>query len=101
MNEFDLLTRPRNVIKGQALADLLAEFTRGPEMEVVMEPSELPTCNLFVDGSLGEIGSSTGVALESPYGHRLNYAIKSGFKASNNVAKYEELLAGLQLAKEM
>lgn len=66
-----------------------------------MEPAKPPTWNLFIDGSSGETGSGAGVVLESPEGHKLNCAIRLGFKASNNVAEYEALLAGLRLAKEL
>lgn len=38
------------------------------------------------------------ISLES---HKLDYVVKLGFKASNNVDEYEVLLAGLKLAKEM
>lgn len=42
----------RNVVKGQALADFVAEFTHVPEMEKKMEHVEPPTWNLFVGGFL-------------------------------------------------
>ncbi|CAI9762904.1 unnamed protein product [Fraxinus pennsylvanica] len=66
-----------------------------------MEPAEPPTWNLFVDGSSGETGSGAGIVLESPEGHKPNCAVRLGFKASNNMAEYEALLAGLRLAKEL
>ena len=34
-------------------------------------------------------------------GHKITYALKFGFKASNNEAEYEALLPGLRLAKEL
>ena len=46
-------------------------------------------------------GSGVGLILVSPNGHRMNCAIRFGFKASNNEAEYEILIAGLELAKEM
>ena len=39
--------------------------------------------------------------LISPEGHRMHCALKFGFKASNNEAEYEVLIARLKLAKEM
>lgn len=33
--------------------------------------------------------------------HKLNYAERFGFKATNNVAEYDALLAGLRLAKDV
>ncbi|XP_022880778.1 uncharacterized protein LOC111398055 [Olea europaea var. sylvestris] len=66
-----------------------------------MEPVEPPTWSLFVDGSSGETGSGAGVVLESLEGHKLNCTVRFSFKASNNAAEYEALLAGLRLAKEV
>ncbi|XP_022859989.1 uncharacterized protein LOC111380608 [Olea europaea var. sylvestris] len=57
--------------------------------------------NLFIDGSVGDVGSSAGVVLISPKGHKLNLLVRFGFKATNNVAEYEALLTGLRLAKEI
>lgn len=34
-------------------------------------------------------------------GYKLNRAMRLEFKASNNVAQYKAILAGLRLAKEM
>ncbi|XP_022895224.1 uncharacterized protein LOC111409403 [Olea europaea var. sylvestris] len=101
LSEFDLTFRPRHAIKGQALADFMVEFTKAPEMEALMEPAEPSAWKLFVDGSSGEAGTGAGIVLESPEGHLLNCAVRFGFRASNKVAEYEALLAGLRLAKEM
>ena len=54
-----------------------------------------------MDGSSNDGGLRVGLILVIPEGHRMNYALKFGFKASNNEAKYEALIAGLELAKEM
>ena len=39
--------------------------------------------------------------LVGPYGAKVLYALKFGFKASNNEVKYEALIASLKLAKDM
>ncbi|XP_022889065.1 uncharacterized protein LOC111404501 [Olea europaea var. sylvestris] len=80
---------------------MLKWFAKAPKMEAKMEPTELPTWKLFVDGSSGEVGSGAGIGLESPKGHKLNCAVRFGFKASSNAAKYEALLVSLRFAKEM
>ncbi|XP_020410598.1 uncharacterized protein LOC109946620 [Prunus persica] len=46
-------------------------------------------------------GCGPGLVLVSPDKVALEYALRFKFQASNNEAKYEALLAGLQLAKEM
>ncbi|XP_073354962.1 uncharacterized protein [Aegilops tauschii subsp. strangulata] len=43
----------------------------------------------------------SGIMLSSPKGNRLRYTLKIHFAASNNVAKYEALVHGLRLTKEL
>lgn len=66
-----------------------------------MEPTKSSTWSLFIDGLLGKVGSGAGIVPESLKGHRLNRAIRFGFKASNNSAEYEALLVCLWFAKEI
>ncbi|XP_022874263.1 uncharacterized protein LOC111393096 [Olea europaea var. sylvestris] len=70
-------------------------------MKAIMEPAEPPAWKLFVDRSSGKAGFGAGIVLESTEGHELNYAVRFGFKASNNAIEYEALLAGLRLAREI
>ncbi|XP_052177535.1 uncharacterized protein LOC127791591 [Diospyros lotus] len=97
--QFDLEYKPRVVIKGQALANFIAEFTETTQVEG--ETSEGPSWELYVDGSSSEQGAGAGVMLISPEGHRILCALRFGFRATNNEAEYEALLAGLRLAKEV
>uniref|UniRef100_A0A2N9IZX2 RNA-directed DNA polymerase n=1 Tax=Fagus sylvatica TaxID=28930 RepID=A0A2N9IZX2_FAGSY len=75
MSEFDIDYRPRTAIKAQALADFIAEFTHPWEEE--------------------------GIILVSPEKDKFEYAIQLRFRATNNEAEYEALLAGLKLSKKM
>uniref|UniRef100_A0A2N9FK28 Uncharacterized protein n=1 Tax=Fagus sylvatica TaxID=28930 RepID=A0A2N9FK28_FAGSY len=77
LGAYDINYRPRTSIKGQVLADFIAEFT----------PAEM-----------GPIGSGLGVVLTAPQGQMMELAIRLGFPASNNVAEYEALLHGLRCA---
>jgi len=54
-----------------------------------------------VDGSSNQQGSGVGVILEGPNGLLIEQALRFAFKASNNQAEYEALVAGMLLAKEM
>ena len=56
---------------------------------------------MYVDGSSNEGRSGAGLILVSPEGHRIHYALIFEFKALNNEAKYEALIAGLNVTKEM
>ncbi|KAL5540825.1 hypothetical protein UlMin_043795 [Ulmus minor] len=104
LGEFDILFKPRTAIKGQALADFIAEFTYQPtslELAKELVPSPSSLWHLYVDGSSTDNCSGAGVILVSPERVRLSCALRFRFKATNNQAEYEALLAGLRLAKEV
>ena len=54
-----------------------------------------------MDGSSNQQGSGAGVVLERPNGLLIEKALRFAFKASNNQAEYEALIAGMLLAKDM
>ncbi|XP_068503681.1 uncharacterized protein [Phaseolus vulgaris] len=56
---------------------------------------------ITVDGSSNQQGSGVGIVLEGPNGVLIEQALRFAFKASNNQAEYEVLIAGMLLAKEM
>ena len=51
-----------------------------------------------MDGSSNQQASGAGVILTGPGNTFLEYALRFDFKASNNMAEYEALVAGVQLA---
>ena len=53
-----------------------------------------------MDGSSNEGGTKASIMLISE-DHHIDYALKFGFKASNNKGKYEVLLIRLWLAQEI
>jgi len=56
---------------------------------------------LSVDGSSNQQGSGAGVIFEGPNRLLIEQALRFAFKASNNQAEYEALIAGMLLAKVM
>nr|CAH67541.1 H0425E08.9 [Oryza sativa]CAH67733.1 H0522A01.4 [Oryza sativa] len=105
LSEFDLRFEPCHAIKSQALADFVAEWTPAPEPvsapEASSGPSQLPHTAYWVmqfDGSLSLQGAGAGVTLTSPSGDVLRYLVRLDFRATNNMAEYEGLLAGLRVA---
>nr|CAD41616.1 OSJNBa0091D06.19 [Oryza sativa Japonica Group] len=105
LSEFDLHFEPRHAVKSQALADFVAEWTPAPEPVSIPEassgPSQLPHTAYWVmqfDGSLSLQGAGAGVTLTSPSGDVLKYLVRLDFRATNNMAEYEGLLAGLRVA---
>ncbi|KAK1257201.1 hypothetical protein QJS04_geneDACA022590 [Acorus gramineus] len=56
---------------------------------------------LHVDGASNLNGAGAGMILQSEDGFMFKHAIKLGFKASNNEAEYEALIAGLEFAVDL
>nr|CAH67174.1 H0211B05.11 [Oryza sativa] len=105
LSEFNLHFDPHHAIKSQALADFVAEWTPAPEPVSIPEassgPSQLPHTAFWVmqfDGSLSLQGAGAGVTLTSPSGDVLRYLVRLDFRATNNMAEHEGLLAGLRVA---
>lgn len=104
LGEFDIRFEPRKAIKGQVVADFIAEFQpdRSDESVVASQPMELDGgWTLSVDGSSNQKGAGVGIILVSPDGCTLEKAIRLGFEASNNEAEYEALIAGVRLAAKL
>ncbi|GAU52027.1 hypothetical protein TSUD_418500, partial [Trifolium subterraneum] len=91
----DITFVPRGNIKSQLLADFILELSSPPEA-TSMQP-----WTLSVDGASNIRGSGAGVVLEGPDGVLIEQSLRFAFKASNNQAEYEALIAGMRLAKEM
>ncbi|KAL0411741.1 UNVERIFIED_CONTAM: hypothetical protein Slati_3763800 [Sesamum latifolium] len=87
---------PRTTIKAQTLADFDSEMA-GMSVE---DTSSDQVWLLHVDGSSTTQGSGVGIVITSPQGKNLEFAIKFGFKASNNEAEYEALVIGMRMAHE-
>ncbi|XP_020220424.1 uncharacterized protein LOC109803315 [Cajanus cajan] len=94
LSEFDIRFEPRGTIKSQCLANFLNELSPPGQFED-------GTWTMRVDGSSNCQGSGVGIILESPSGITLEQSLHFGFKASNNQAEYEALLARMRLAAEM
>ncbi|KAK0583481.1 hypothetical protein LWI29_037424 [Acer saccharum] len=52
---------------------------------------------LRVDRSSNTHGSGAGVVVSTPEGDSVEYALRFDFKATNNQAEYEALIAGLKV----
>ncbi|KAJ9542341.1 hypothetical protein OSB04_028847 [Centaurea solstitialis] len=103
LSGFDIEFKPKTAIKSQALADFVAEFFPGlepttcDEVNNVMISDNKPLL-LYVDGSSNVRGCGLGVVLKSSQGGNMVYSIRCEFKATNNEAEYEALIAGLDIA---
>ncbi|XP_022032812.1 uncharacterized protein LOC110933920 [Helianthus annuus] len=110
LGEHFLEFKPRTAMKGQILADFLAEVPEDEEKELLRwealereekEKEDEAVWKLLTDGASSEEGSGAGITLTSPEGVELTYAIRLDFENTNNTAEYEALLAGMRLAKKM
>ncbi|KAL0360881.1 UNVERIFIED_CONTAM: Ribonuclease HI [Sesamum radiatum] len=97
LSEYDISYLLRTTIKAQALADFISEVTGAPPEETPRKEKWL----LHVDGSSTVQGSGAGIVITSLEGEELEFAIKFGFKASNNEAEYEALVVGMKMAHEV
>ncbi|GKV49152.1 hypothetical protein SLEP1_g55918 [Rubroshorea leprosula] len=97
LGEFEITFQQRSAIRAQALADFIVECTPCPSTSNP-EPNDW---TLYVDGASSSKGSGAGALLIGPEGYRSEHALKFNFDATNNMAEYEALLLGLQLALEL
>ncbi|XP_058202996.1 uncharacterized protein LOC131317464 [Rhododendron vialii] len=96
-------------LKGQALANFLADHPISADWEISEEfPDEdvlfievLQPWTMFYDGAARLEGAGAGVIFVSPQKQVLPYAFILREKCSNNVAEYQALILGLQMATEM
>ena len=106
LSEYDITFQPRTALKSQVLADFITDFTPNVTPQADKELLNLTKRSnskwmLTVDRSCNVIGAGIGLVLTSPKGDLIQQAIRCGFKATNNEAEYEALIAGLNLAKDM
>jgi len=97
LSEFDVRYEPRGPIKGKIFADFVVELSS----ETVQSAGDDYRWVLSGDGSSNQLGSGAGVILEGPNGVLIEQSLRFAFKANNNQAEYEALIAGILLAKEM
>jgi len=97
LSEFDIHFEHWGPIKGQIYADFVVELSSAATHQ---EGADFKWV-LSVDGSSNQQGSGVGVILQGPDGLLIEQALYFAFKASNNQAEYEALIAGMLLAKEM
>ncbi|XP_075659037.1 uncharacterized protein LOC142628890 [Castanea sativa] len=111
LGAFDIKYMPRTSMKGQVLADSVAEFVepslednaKGLDMDeksVGMILCKVPaTWKVYVDEAANQKGSGVGLVLVSPEGITFERSLRLGFSATNNEAEYEALLVGMDMVE--
>lgn len=105
LSEYKIAYQPRTAIKSQVLADFVADFSHGIQLEAekklqVFNGANPGTWTLFTNGSSNMRGAGLGVVLVPPTGETIRQAIKC-HSITNNEAEYEAIIAGLELAREL
>ena len=106
LSEYDITFQPRTTLKSQVLDDFIVEFVPNVIPQADKELLNLTERSnskwtLSVDGLSNVNRAGVGLVLTLPEGDLIQQAIRCGFKATNNEAEYEALIAGLNLAKYM
>ena len=104
---------PRTSVKGQVLADLVAEFTE-PEADELLADRDKdeklvdtifqyypPTWEVHVDGASNQKGVGVGLVLTSSEMVIVEKSLRLDFPATNNEAEYEALLEGMAMVQRM
>ncbi|XP_050248599.1 uncharacterized protein LOC126695837 [Quercus robur] len=113
LGAFDIRYMPRTAVKGQVLADLVAEFAepspeeRGgalstDEKLVGTVSQQEPICwKAYVDGTANQRDSGVELVLISPEGNTIEKSLRLGFSATNNEVEYEALLEGMSMVEKL
>ena len=104
---------PRTSIKGQVLADLVAEFVESPigedREEQCMDGKSIGMISLqgplswkvYVDGAVNQRGSGVRLVVISLEGIIIEKSLRLGFSATDNKAEYEALLVGMAMVQKI
>jgi ribonuclease HI len=95
LSEFDIQYQPVKVVKGQALADLIAE-----RIITNIATLSVRAGAMYFDGSTCEYGCGIGILLVSPQGVTYSFSVRLPAPCTNNLAEYEAVRKGLELLLE-
>ncbi|XP_031387172.1 uncharacterized protein LOC116200463 [Punica granatum] len=107
LTKYDIEYVSRTSVKGQAIADHLAEFPIEDDTPInsdfsdegilqIDDEEDKPTWKIYFDGAVNSTGSRVGAMLISPNERHYPVAVKVDFSCTNNVAEYEAYILGLQ-----
>ncbi|XP_009764655.2 uncharacterized protein [Nicotiana sylvestris] len=108
-NQYEIAYTPQKAVKGQALADFLADHPLPAEWELSDEfpdeeflfIEEFPPWTMFFDGSAHRNGARVGVVLISPDRQGLPFSFVLGETCSSNSVEYQALIIGIEMALDM
>ena len=109
LDAFDIRYMPRTAVKGQVLADLVAEFAEptqeggGETLSLdgklisAISQQEPSWWKAHIDDAANQRGLGVGLVLISLEGITIEKSLRLGFSATNNEVEYEALLEGMSM----
>ena len=95
LSEFDIRYQPAKAVKGQALADLVAD-----RISIDIAALFIRAWAMFFDGSACDDGCGVGILLVSPRGATYSFSIRMTAPCTNNLVEYEAVRKGMELLLE-
>jgi len=89
LSEFDIRYQPAKAVKGQALADLIAD-----RINTDVAALFIRDWAMFFDGSACDDGCGVGILLVSPRGATYSFSIRVTTPCTNNIVEYEAVRKG-------
>jgi hypothetical protein len=99
--EYDLAYESLKSIKGHVVADFIIVHSVDQNGNESCNLVSICPWKLFFDGSACREGQSVGVVLVSPRGAIFEQSVRLEYFCTNNEAKYEAILLGLQILSSM
>jgi hypothetical protein len=99
--EYDLAYEPLKSMKGQVVANFIIGHSIDQNSDESCNLASIRPWKLFFDGSVCREGQGVGVVLVSPKGAVFEQSVHSEYYCTNNQAKYEAILLGLQILSSM
>ena len=96
LSEFDIQYRSRTAIKGQIVANFIAEFTHDKDKGA----GESTHWSIYTDGLSNRQARGANIVLLSLEGDTIECMVRLDFPATNNESEYEALIAGLASPKQ-
>ncbi|KAL0421228.1 UNVERIFIED_CONTAM: hypothetical protein Slati_3145700 [Sesamum latifolium] len=109
LQPFEIVYVPQKAVKGQVLADFLADHPIPAEWELsndfpdedVLVIEATPPWKMYFDGASHKERASAGVIFITSDGEVLPYSFTLTQNCSNNVAEYQALILGLEMAVDI
>ena len=95
LSEFDIRYQPAKAVKGQGLADLVAE-----RISTDIAALFIHAWAMFFDASACDDGCGVGILLVSPRGATYSFSIRMTTPCTNNLVEYEAVRKGMELLLE-